>query len=440
MTASDAGRVRIPGKAWFILLLMTLDYVLATIDRNNVSILKTTLKAHFALTDADYSLLVSAFLVPYALFYVICGRLVDRYGSRRTFTAFVIVWSLATILSGLARSFPELLTMRLVLGAAEAGLLPATIHALVRWFPRDKLATVYAIKNPLQALGPILSPPLIAYLALGLGWRWAFVIPGLIGLVGGVLWWICDRDPPDYGDTPVGDEPDHPGLWTMLRTPALLGILSARLITDPVYFFFQNWQAGYLQEVLGFSLAKVGSLLWIPAFVNMAAVFVTALLSDRLVRRGMPAAESRLTMIVALSLLAPSIALLPVVTSDIGTIVLLTLAYIVGFGWLYLSNIMMADLFPRSQVATAIGLVNCVGTTGAAAFNALVGGFLEIRGYAPVFYFLALLYPAGAIILWLRYGRRSNGTAQPGTGAGNANRAPSSGVRAAASGSSMEVT
>ena len=182
-----ADRVRIPGKAWFILLLMTLDYVLATIDRNNVSILKTTLKAHFTLTDADYSLLVSAFLVPYALFYVICGRLVDRYGSRRTFTAFVIIWSLATILSGLARNFPELLAMRLVLGAAEAGLLPATIHALVRWFPRDKLATVYAIKNPLQALGPILSPPLIAYLALGLGWRWAFIIPGVIGLVGGLL-------------------------------------------------------------------------------------------------------------------------------------------------------------------------------------------------------------------------------------------------------------
>ena len=81
------------------------------------------------------------------------------------------------MLSGLARSFEELLAYRALLGAAEAGLTPATIYALVRWFPREKLATAYGLRGPIVALGPILSPPVVAGLALTMGWHAAFLYP-----------------------------------------------------------------------------------------------------------------------------------------------------------------------------------------------------------------------------------------------------------------------
>lgn len=407
--AEERANPVIPFRAWLILALMTFDYVLGMIDRNTVSILKTTLKAEFSLTDPQYSILVTAFLVPYAIFYPICGRLVDRFGSRSTFTAFVAIWSLATIAAGFAQTFEQLVLTRIVLGAAEAGLLPATIYSLVRWFPRAKLATVYAIKNPLQALGPIAAPPLIVYLALGYGWRAAFIIPGVVSLVFAMFWWFADRNPPDYGEAPVVSEAAKPGLLALLRNRALVGILAARFVTDPVWFFFQNWQAGYLQERLGYSLAQVGSLLWIPPVVNMAAVFVTAAWSDRMIKRGVVPVQSRLRVVGWVTILAPAIAILPFVRSPLPVVALLTITYILGFTWLYLSNIMMADLFPKGQVASAVGLVNFFGTAGAALFNFLVGSYIEDFGYLGVFLFLALLYPTGAFILWRFYGRGASG-------------------------------
>src|SRR5207237_1867839 len=102
------------------------DSILGMIDRNAVSVLKTTLKGVFRIDDTHYALLVTAFMIPFALFYVITGRWADRYGSRITLTAFVLVWSAASIACGLAQSFDQMVVGRVVLGAAEAGLLPAS--------------------------------------------------------------------------------------------------------------------------------------------------------------------------------------------------------------------------------------------------------------------------------------------------------------------------
>jgi MFS transporter, ACS family, hexuronate transporter len=394
--------------AWGVLALMTIDYVLGIVDRNAVSILKTILKAEFSLTDTDYSLLVTAFLVPYAVFYVVCGRLVDRFGSRATMTAFVGIWSLATVASGFATSFAELVWWRAVLGAAEAGLVPATIFALLAWFPRDRLATVYAIKNPLQALGPIISPPLIAWLAIAYGWRTAFIVPGALGLIFAVMWWFADRNPPSYPtaqNDPDKTSSDDVGVVAVLKSRALWGIIGARLISDPVWFFFQNWQAGYLQERLGWSLADVGRLLWIPPMVTALLMFVVAARSDRFIASGWTPARSRIRILQALAVLSPFIAVLPWVTGTAPVVALLTSTYFMAFIWLAFSNILVADLFPKGQVATAVGVVNAAGTIGAAAFNAGVGVVLDAWGYLPVFVALALLHPAAALFLQRYYAR-----------------------------------
>lgn len=394
----------IPLASWWILFLMTMDHVLGMMDRNAVAILKTQIKEIFDIGDAEYSILVTAFMVPYAIFYVICGRLVDRYGTRICLTAFVAIWSLATILAGLSQTFPQLVATRVVLGAAEAGLLPCTIIALVTWFPREKLATVYAIKNPLQALGPILSPPVIAGIALAFGWRWAFIVPGAIGLVFAALWWISDRNPPKFPSSVAAPAPaERPSLMALLRHPLLWGVLLGRLISDPVWFFFQYWQSGYLQEVLGLSLAEVGQILWIPPLVNTIFIFATATWSDRLIARGATPLRSRLKVMSWMTILAPLMLLMPLTDDPMIFVALLTTTYILCFTWLYLTNILIADIFPKLMVGSVVGLVNCVGTIGAALFNAGVGPFIEVWGYVPVFIACALLHPVALIVMRRAY-------------------------------------
>lgn len=403
MTANQDSPVRttIPPMAWVILVLMTADYVLGMIDRNAVSILKTTLKGVFQIDDAQYGLLVTAFMVPYAIFYVISGSLVDRYGPKIMLTVFVVIWSLATVGAGLSNSFTELLIWRAVLGAAEAGLVPATVLTLIIWFPRDRIATAYAVKTPLYSLGPIISAPLIAALALNYGWRSAFIVPGALGFLMAAVWWFAYRNPPSY--PPVAEDSAPKLTWRQLLTTRVLwGLMVVRFVTDGVWFFFQYWQAGYMQEVLGASLADVGRLLWIPPAVNAVMVFFTGRFSDRMIQRGVPRGRSRLLIIQAVTVLAPLMLLMPFV-GLYGFVFLLTTTSIMTFTWLYMSNILVSDFLPKRSVGVAVGLVNCVGTAGAAFFNLAVGPVVEAWGYMPIFICCALLHPIALVLLRLFY-------------------------------------
>lgn len=387
----------IPAISWWVLALMTVDYVLGMIDRNAVAVLKTTLKQEFALNDSDYALLVTAFMVPYAIFYIICGRIVDRFGTRGPFTLFVTIWSIATLGCGLANSFPELVAWRAVLGAAEAGLLPVTIVALVNWFPKDRISFAYAVKTPFQSLGAILSPPVVAFLAISFGWRAGFLVPGIIGLVFAALWFMIDRRPPYRQQE--SERVERTGLAAILRSRALWGIMLVRLATDPVWFFFQYWQAGYMQEKLGASLAEVGQLLWLPPVVTAVLTFATAGMTERLARRGWHPAGARMRVMQVTALLGPLIATLPFVDGIPWFLFVVTTTYLMGFTWLYLSNILITDLFPKQSVGTAIGVMSCVGTGGAALFNFAAGPVIDAYGYTPIFITLALLHPIGVLLL-----------------------------------------
>ena len=392
---------------------------MGVIDRNAVSVLKTTLKQTFDIGDSQYSLLVTAFMVPYAIFYLLTGRIVDRFGTRWPLTIFVLIWSGATLGAGLSNSLNEMIFWRAVLGAAEAGLLPATIYALVVWFPRDRLATVYAIKNPVQAMGAILSPPLIAGLAIHFGWRAGFIVPGVIGFAFAVLWFFADRNPPVYDSAPAAPEATNkPGLLNIMRNPMIWGVLLARVVSDPVWFFFQYWQAGYVQEELGWSLADVGRYLWIPPMLNVLMTFGSAAVSDRLIGRGWLPARSRIRVMQATAILGPLILIIPFVDNKAIVLALLSTTYFMAFTWLAMSNILMADMFPRNQVGTAVGVISCIGTVGAAAFNAAAGPAIEAFGYLPVFACLAVLHPIAVLVMQAFYGKRY--LAGPAPGAANA--------------------
>lgn len=397
--------------AWWILVLSSLDSVLGMIDRQAVAVLKTTLKERFAVGDSEYGLLVTAFLVTYASFYIVCGRLIDRFGSRVMLTIFISIWSLASILSGFARTFEELVAYRALLGAAEAGLTPATIYALVRWFPRERLATAYGLRGPIVALGPILAPPVVAGLALAIGWHAAFVVPGVVGFVFAFAWWISDRRAPGDADdqTPV----DHAPLKTVLSNKLLWGLVAARMISDPLWFFIQYWQAGYFQEVLGLSLAEVGRLLWIPPLVSaVLAVGVTAW-SDHMVRTGRNVVMSRVYALQAVSVLAPLSLAIPLAKGALGAIALFTLVQLMCLCWLTLSNVLLTALFEKRTVATAAGVLNAIGTAGAAIFNLFAGNIVEQFGYTVIFSIAACLHPTAAVLLYVFYRRHARNTARP---------------------------
>ncbi len=389
----------LPRRSWLLLALLFGIGLLNYLDRQTLSILKATLKESLSLTDTHYSWLVTAFMGPYIVFYVLSGRLVDRFGTRFSLSLFTAVWSVANICSGLAQGFGQLAASRALLGAAEPGAFPAIQRVMMTWFPKERRAFAWSLLSPCTTVGAILAPPLVATLTAWWNWHMAFVIPGVAGLVLATAWWFSDRQPPVF---PHETEPAAapPPLRTILADRRVWLLLTARALTDPVWYFHLFWLPGYLQERLGVSLTQLGWIGWIPSFVASAAVMTTGQTTDFFVARGHQPVRVRVAMFAAAALLAPVGAFTTFAPSLTWALVMISLVAICCQIWFFGQGLLVADVFSRNSAATIAGLLGAVGASGGLLLNALAGPLIERAGYIPVFVGLACLHPLAAILFW----------------------------------------
>jgi len=168
-----------PRAAWWILFILGCAFALFASDRAVLGILKTTLSTEIGMTNSAYSMLVTAFMVPYTVMYLFVGGWIDRIGTKLMLAACVSLMSLATVIAGTAHGIPQLFVARFVLGVAEAGIVPAVTVAIFTWFAPERRAVAYSLANTIQQTAYILSPPFVALITLSFGWRWSFLIPGL---------------------------------------------------------------------------------------------------------------------------------------------------------------------------------------------------------------------------------------------------------------------
>jgi ACS family hexuronate transporter-like MFS transporter len=391
---------RLSRRSWLLLALLFGIGLLNYLDRQTLSILKATLKGEFALTDTHYSWLVTAFMGPYILFYVISGRLVDRFGTRASLGAFVTVWSFANLLCGFAQNVGQLAGARALLGAAEPGAFPVIQRVMMTWFPPERRAFAWSLLSPCTTVGAILAPPLVAALTSHWSWHLAFIVPGLAGFALALGWWFADRNPPALQSEadPVAEAP--PPWRTILQDRRVWLLLAARAITDPVWYFHLFWLPGYLQERLGVSLPQLGWIGWIPSFVASAAVMATGRTTDFFVGRGRTPARVRVTMFVIAACFAPIGAFTTFAPSLVWALVLISIVAIVCQIWFFGQGLLVADVFPRHSAATIAGLLGAVGAGGGLLMNLIAGPMIEHVGYIPVFTGLACLHPLAALLLW----------------------------------------
>lgn len=401
----ETSRNTIPGRAWALLILAGVAGMLFYIDRQTLSVLKSTLKTDQGWTDTQYSWLVTAFMVPYTLCYLVTGQMIDRWGTRLMMPLFLGAMSVATLLSGLASSLWSFGTCRFILGAAEAGIVPAVLVAIVTWFPEDQRGMANTFNKPLTVAGQVLVAPLAAWMTAEFGWRWAFMAPGLLGIAAAKLWWVLDRDPSAAGP-PVRHGP-HVSFGEVVRTRAVWGVLLARIISDPLWFFLIFWQPGFLQEELGMSLEKFGRVGWIPAAVSVVFIMALGVVSDHLIRKGWAPAASRVRILILTAALAPAVLVLHWVKGHALALALLTVVQIMTATWLSMSGILISDLVPRRMVGTAVAIMSAFGAATGAAFNLVAGPLIQSVGYGTILGIGCLLHPLAAGVLWWCYGREA---------------------------------
>lgn len=389
-------------RLWLIVVLLFTSSFLNYLDRQTLSVLKPTIKAEFGLDDAGYALLVNAFTFCYAAAYIGSGWVVDRLGARLALTLFMIGWSLATIGCGLARSFFMFAAFRALLGIMEPGNFPATIRAMTLWAPLDRRAFLMSLTGAGGTVGAIAAAPLIAWLAITYSWHAAFIVPGIAGFVLAAVWWFSYHEnniptAPTRLDAPSATPLPWGQLW---RQRSTWGIVLARLVSDPVWYFCLFWMPGYFQENRGLSLKGAALVAWIPFLVGNLGAVSCAALSDWLARRSGVLFTARRRVLLVAACFAPLIALVPYAPGIGATVALLSLAALICLTWLLLLSPVIADTFPAGNVASVWAIAGAFGATGAMVFNYVIGQVTTTVGSDRIFLVLGFLHPIAAILLF----------------------------------------
>jgi ACS family hexuronate transporter-like MFS transporter len=380
---------------WVIAGLLCVATTINYIDRQTLSILSPLLRKELHLSEYDYANIVTAFLVSYTVMYSAGGRVMDALGVRLGLVLSLGWWSIATMLTGFARGAMSLGAFRFLLGIGEPCVYPAGVKVCGEWFPPRLRATGTGIFSSGSTIGAILAPPLIAWLTIRFGWRYAFLIPGTLGLLWLPAWWLIYRP---LAQVPV--EARKPRLLDLLRRRTVWGLVLPRLLSDPVWYFYIFWLPDYLQRERHLSLAEIGFYGWIPFLFGDLGHLCGGMLSDSLVRRGLAPARARILVLVGVGCLAPLGALAGVVPSAAWAIAVTCLVAFLAQCWATNTATLTADVIPNDATGSVFGLMGTAGSLSGACFAQVLGYVIHTFGYPAAFALAALLHPCAATVLF----------------------------------------
>ncbi len=401
---------------WFIVGWLTLSTILNLIDRQTLSILAPTLRDEFGLSNRGYANIVNAFLFSYTIMYTVGGVMVDRIGERIGMAVCILWWSVAAMLHGLARGAVSLGIFRFLLGVGEPVNYPAALRATTSWFTKAERGLPIAIYSSGSSVGSLIAAPLVAWLTLHYGWRFAFFATGFLGLIWLSVWLLVYRLPMreingvgSRSESPRSERPSpaltnnpaSPRLMDLLKDRHVLAILLARFVTDPVWVFFLFWTPEYLKRDWGFNLKDIGLYAWIPFVFGGLGGVLGGMASDRLIRAGLSPAAARRRLLYSAAGLAPIGMLTGLVSSAGFSIALIALMAFVCYVWFINTAALVSDIFPERVVGSIQGLMGTTGSIGGMVFTWLAGLLLDsFSSYKPVFVIAGSGHLLGALILW----------------------------------------
>ncbi len=395
--ATTEESIRVSKLRWAILALLFAATVLNYLDRQVLSILAPQVQKDLGIDDLGYARIVQYFLVAYTVSYLVCGWVTDKLGAKTTLALFLGWWSLANMATGWVRSAGQLGFARLMLGVGEPAVYTAGPKAVAEHFPPTERGFAIGVYTAGAMIGATIAPPVIAFLALSYGWRAAFVITGAAGFLWLALWLIVYRNP--GGAAPA--QTKEPTPWrSILRDRSVWGLAGARLIADPVWYFYLFWFPKYLIDERDMGLIQVASLAWMVYLAADIGSVGGGFLSGRLVRAGIAPQRSRLIMMGVAAALAP-LGMLIALHLNVG--LTLAIGALVACAHLVFQvNItaLVVDRYPMRIVATVFGLIAAGSALGGFASTRIVGEIASTGTYDLAFLLMALLHPLAWLAAW----------------------------------------
>jgi len=289
---------------WLLVALLSANFGVVFFDRNVFGYLTSFIQPDLQLSNFQIGNIASAFSFSWAIAGLGMGSLVDRVGRRKLLlVAATIVFSLASVLSGLASGFAWLLGARLLMGIAEGGIMPITQTLIAAEVPHERRGLAQGVTQNFGAnlLANTLGPVIIVWMAVRFGWRNAFFLAALPGIVMALLIAALVREPAaavapasaaSRGgfDAAMGDR-------SMLLCIAISTLLVAYLV---VFFTFAPL---YLIRVRGFDQRHMSFIMSSFGVASMFVAFLVPGSSDRFGRKPVIIAASVLGLVTPLGLL-----------------------------------------------------------------------------------------------------------------------------------------
>jgi ACS family D-galactonate transporter-like MFS transporter len=288
---------------WSILVLLALGLLISFVDRTSLSaaLADRHFVGEFALSSVERGWLNSAVFWSYGLVQMPMGWLVDRYGVKWPYAICFLLWCIAAAATGLVTTLSALIVMRLLIGVAEAIVIPATYRYLADHFEETQKGTALGIFSIGGKMGPALGAPIAAWMIVAYSWKVMFIATGLVGLIWLVPWLVMVRN--DYPSKEQLAAAIHRAssvpLRNLLASPVVWGGLINNFCYSYFAFYCMTWMPAYLVEQRGLSLEKSG-LYTFFSFVGIAIVAALAgWAADRIIARGHDAVFVRKAFIVA---------------------------------------------------------------------------------------------------------------------------------------------
>ncbi len=408
--SAPAGRLR-----WYVCGLLFYATTVNYMDRQVLGLLKPVIQKELHWTESDFSSIIFGFQLAYALMMPIAGRMIDWLGTRIGYTAAVIVWSSAAMMHSLARNAFQFALVRFLLGLGEAANFPAAIKTVADWFPNKERALATGIFNSGSNIGALIAPLLIPAVAAHFGWRMSFLATGALDVLWIILWLTTFRTPRQhksitsaelqYIESGQSAEPARRIPYTrLLRERAAWAVLLGRFFTDPVWWFYLFWLPGYLNLKYGLDLQHLGP----PLVVIYLAADIGSVgggwISSHLQKRGWTANRARKTTLLGAALAVVPVASIMFTGGNLWlTVGILGLATAAHQAWSANLYTLASDSFPRSAVASVIGLGGFGGSMGALLVAKLIGWWLDRShdSYGPLFVVAGTAYVVAFLVVQL---------------------------------------
>ncbi|SIS13570.1 Sugar phosphate permease [Peribacillus simplex] len=268
-------------KKFIILLLLFLAQIVCFIDKTAMNFAIIPISKELNLTSDKAGLILSSFFLSYAIMQFIGGYLADKWGVKKVLTGAISIWSIATILTGMARSSSTLIASRFLLGVGEGAFPASASVAIVDNFQKETRARAKSVISAGASVGFAVGSIVVTLLLTSIGWNWMFFVFGVIGILLAVIFWFVLQSTEEKKDTQKVKKQNKVPIKSLLKLSLIWKLMIAAFFTNVVFWGLQSWLPSYWVKVKGMDMVSMGVYSSIPYILGFISFLLSGWVLDK---------------------------------------------------------------------------------------------------------------------------------------------------------------